>query len=518
MKRILFAAAVLLASCGSTQQYNSKINTDVQPNELKADVKKAYRNLKKYQADLDWYISESDFKFKIDSFTNTLSKPMKPYEFYTQLAPVVNSIRQGHLSVVPPRKRLSKVETKILNSKGKGPFSQLEFQWLNGKLYITKNLSKDSTIAVGTRVLAINKESVADLYAKYSRLYTSDGYNRTFIDERFGNIFSSYYTVEHGLQDSVAYTLSFRDSVFQKVLIREAKAAKEEKNTATNISKKERKKQLKEKNRKNSYFGYNAATDTYNRSFSITATDSTTAVMKIRGFSIGHFDDFYRDAFLTLKQKKVKNLIIDLRDNPGGRLSEISFLYSFLSKEPYVFCDQTEVAGKTSLFKADYFKGGNLLRKTAALIGAPIYYTYTFFKVRKGSDGKYYYRGPEHKKRKPRATAFDGTVYVLINGGSFSASCILSSNLKGSKRAVFIGQETGGAYNGTVAGRTPLVRLKNSEINLRLGLMKIVPTYKTAEEGRGIFPDYETKITEEDLIAKRDVEMEKALELIKLNK
>jgi C-terminal processing protease CtpA/Prc len=45
--------------------------------------------------------------------------------------------------------------------------------------------------------------------------------------------------------------------------------------------------------------------------------------------------------------------------------------------------------------------------------------------------------------------AFKGKIYVMINGGSFSASSLISSNLK-LKRVTFVGEETGGAFNGTV--------------------------------------------------------------------
>jgi C-terminal processing protease CtpA/Prc len=42
--------------------------------------------------------------------------------------------------------------------------------------------------------------------------------------------------------------------------------------------------------------------------------------------------------------------------------------------------------------------------------------------------------------------------FVLINGSSFSASSILTSKLKNDKKAVLVGEETGGANDGTVAG------------------------------------------------------------------
>jgi C-terminal processing protease CtpA/Prc len=106
-------------------------------------------------------------------------------------------------------------------------------------------------------------------------------------------------------------------------------------------------------------------------------------------------------------------------------------------------------------------------------------------------------------------------VYVLINGGSFSASCILSSNLKGAGRAVFFGEETGGSYNGTVAGMLPLVKLPKTKLNIRLGLARITPYYKTVIDGRGIFPDIEIKPTLDDRIKGNDPELNRVVNEIK---
>lgn len=71
----------------------------------------------------------------------------------------------------------------------------------------------------------------------------------------------------------------------------------------------------------------------------------------------------------------------------------------------------------------------------------------------------------------------------VISMENFSVSSIISSNLKGSKRAVFVGEETGGAYNGCVAGSIPIYTLPNTKLRLRLGLAVIKPNYKTKIEG-----------------------------------
>ena len=206
-------------------------------------------------------------------------------------------------------------------------------------------------------------------------------------------------------------------------------------------------------------------------------------------------------------------MILDLRNNGGGRLPEIADLYSYLADSTFVFLDKSEVASKTSLFKHNVFKKLFLFYSNSLI---PFYYPYIYFSVRKNENGKYYY-ATETKPHKLSKNAFKGKIYVLINGGSFSASSIISSNLKASKRATFVGEETGGAFNGTVAGQMPLVKLPYSKIEILVGLMQITPYHKTTTEGRGIFPDKEIIPTIEDRIKGNDPEMNWILNEIKTN-
>jgi C-terminal processing protease CtpA/Prc len=122
------------------------------------------------------------------------------------------------------------------------------------------------------------------------------------------------------------------------------------------------------------------------------------------------------------------------------------------------------------------------------------------------------------KQRNPKSNNFKGKIYVLINGGSFSASSIISSNLKSTQRAFFVGEETGGAYNGTVAAQMPLVQLPNSKVNLRIGLALVSAAGKTNIEGRGIYPDKEILPTLEDRKNNIDPELNWILEDIRREK
>ncbi len=522
MKRffLLIALAFLLIQCSGIKSNNKHVTTLQSADKLKKDVDFAHKKLQRLHPNLYWYISKKDLDYKFDSLKTTITKPMTSYEFYKKISPVIASVRQGHMNVVPVVKMFTKEENKIIASKGVGPFSQFEFDLYNDKMYVTKNKSYDKSIKPGTEVVAINNVEPSVLLRDYNTLFASDGFNRTFKRSKLARSFPSYYSNENGVQDSIVYGFKFNDtlkivSIKRGIVDSVKNAPKQTPKKLTALEKKTEKEKLKAEDRKKRVYGYNEVSKNYNRSLAFKESDSSVAVMKIRGFSIGDPYSFYRESFKKIKENKSSTLIIDLRNNPGGSLNEIANLYSYLSDTTYIFTDKSEVTTKTSLFHADYFTGGIGAKLVKGLM-SPLYAGYTYFKVHK-NNGKYYYGTSDNKPRKISPDAFIGKIYVLINGGSFSASCILSSNLKGSNRAYFVGEETGGAYNGTVAGRMPLVKLPNSKLRIRIGLMFIAPHHKSDIEGRGIFPDKEIIPTLDDVINGRDPEMDWVLEDIKAN-
>jgi C-terminal processing protease CtpA/Prc len=123
-------------------------------------------------------------------------------------------------------------------------------------------------------------------------------------------------------------------------------------------------------------------------------------------------------------------------------------------------------------------------------------------------EGNYYTHFKGYKPLNPHKNNFKGKIYVLINGFSFSASSLLSANLKAINRATFIGEETGGGFNQCVAGILPEIQLKNTKLTLRFGLYKMIPNAKQEMYGRGVFPDVEILPSITDKINNVDKELE----------
>ena len=104
---------------------------------------------------------------------------------------------------------------------------------------------------------------------------------------------------------------------------------------------------------------------------------------------------------------------------------------------------------------------------------------------------------------------------MLINGNSFSASSIISTNLQGSERATIVGEETGGTFNGTVAGVFKPITLPNSKLYIQFGLGMIRAPYTESPDGFGVIPDFIILPTLEHRKKGIDTELEFVLKQIK---
>ena len=92
----------------------------------------------------------------------------------------------------------------------------------------------------------------------------------------------------------------------------------------------------------------------------------------------------------------------------------------------------------------------------------------------------------------------------------------MAAALRKNTDALFIGEESGGTFEGPTGGTSIVIQLPNSKIMVRISpQIHVSSGYKKHEFGRGVFPDYEIEYTVRNLLQQKDLELEKALELIK---
>ncbi|MDG4654920.1 S41 family peptidase [Chryseobacterium arthrosphaerae] len=492
---LIFLLAIL-SSCASIKRHNEQRASCIPPEQLKEDVDYAYAKLKQMHPQLYWYIPKQELERKFDSLKQTLNEPLTPLQFYFKLQPVIAGIREGHLSLRIPRKKFTKKEIKKFEHQ-KGLFSRFQYYVDGDRMYIVQNPDSIENIKPGTEILSINQVPVSDYIKKYRGLISSDGYNTTFQPYFLKDLFFIFYTAENGLTSQATLTTLYNGEKHTYTLNRESKSDKDL----------EKDKEMQKRTAEKKLNDYVAASNSYNRSFKFLDKDSTIAYIKVKSFSREYSDEFYKKTFSKIKNAESKYLIIDVRNNYGGSLYEINNLYSYLTDKPFTLIKPSQVTSRDIPLRTNYFRKSGPFEYALKSIAYPSYFFAQAFSTYK-KDGKVFYKMKADKPTKPNKSAFHGKVFVLINGGSFSASSIITAKLKNDKRATLVGEETGGANDGTVAGFYSYQKLPNSEIRFPIGLLLVQPNIDFSDSKKGVTPDIVVHETMQDIIDKKDPQLD----------
>ena len=486
---------ISLISCSSVNRYNKAYHTPISKKDVLLDIDFVYKKLTKLHPHLYDCISEEDFKYQFDSLKSTINSPLTKDELYFKLSPLIASIKQGHTILRPTNLKLTKNEVKHYKKYGASPLSKFKFEVFDEKLYLVENNSSDSSIRIGSEIISIDNISVHKIKEKYRKTYSSDGYNETLFDKKFAFQIPYYLYKEKGIMDSVKLKYTFNDTVYTKVLKKEITTNKSSKDEGKKV-----KKHFK-KNQKSNVLTFDE-------------TDSCIAILKVTNFS----HNSYFSIFQKIDSVNSDHLIIDIRYNPGGRLDYSAKLFSYLIDSTYNYIDKEELTSRISHLKRISLNEKPVFKLIYYTVLSPLIIlknTILITKIKKVGD-QFFITPPSNATVDPsKKFNFKGKIYVIINGASFSASSVLSSNLKHKKLAYFVGKETGGAQNECVAGFIPTFILPHSKLKLNFGLMNLQSHGRSEIKGRGVFPDKEIKPTIEDRINGIDPELQWILNDIK---
>jgi carboxyl-terminal processing protease len=115
-------------------------------------------------------------------------------------------------------------------------------------------------------------------------------------------------------------------------------------------------------------------------------------------------------------------------------------------------------------------------------------------------------------KSKSGGLATDIPMVLLVDGGSASASEIVSAAIKDYKRATLIGTKTFGK------GSVQFVNTMKDGSELRVTTAHFFSPKDNAIDGIGITPDIEVQITPDDLANKRDPQLDRAVQFLTTGK
>ena len=228
--------------------------------------------------------------------------------------------------------------------------------------------------------------------------------------------------------------------------------------------------------------------------------------MALNTFEHGnHLRRFFRRSFRTLSEKHVQNLVIDVRVNGGGDATNSTLLTRYIIDKDFKVADSLYALRRHSKYDK-YIENSFLYRLLMDVVSS------------RRSDGKYHFGYFERHVFSPlKKNHFNGQVYILTGGNSFSATCLFAGALKGQKNVTIVGEETGGGYYGNTAWMIPDVTLPGTRVRFRLPRFRLVVDRQREKNGHGVLPDVTALPTTDAILKGLDFKTAKARELIQLH-
>ncbi len=490
---ILFLFA--LAGCSASRSGFSP-DRKYAPAQLQKDFSVYRHILEEAHPSLYWYTPKDSMDLYFSQARRQLTDSMTETEFRKLLTLVTARINCGHTSV-RPSKQYSRYQDTVRISR----IFPLSMKLWNDTMVVAASLNRaDSVLTRGTLIRRINGRSTAQLVDTMFNYISTDGYNTTHKYQALSNrgYFGSLYTSLYGFPPY--YEIEFTDSSGREQQTRVRPYYPGRDTTIRNrlrqvIQTPQPSRRERQQIRLNNVRLLKL--DTTNR----------TAMMDLNSFSRGYgLKKFFRSSFSTLKKYGVEYLIIDVRGNGGGSVTNSTFLTRYITDHSFVVADSLYAITKKKKYsryiESDFF---NRLFMT-------------FFTPRK-KDGLYHFRYFEKHRFKPkRKNHFKGQVYILTGGNSFSATTLFAGTLIRQDNVTVVGEETGGGAYGNSAWLIPDVTLPETRIRFRLPLFRLVIDKHLPKNGRGVQPEVFSGPTIPDIRRGADYKLEKTMELIKEKK
>ena len=488
---LVLAVLMVLTGCSAGREAFQP-GKKYSPADLKADYTMFRNILEESHPSLYWYTSRDSMNYYFDQGYAKLTDSMTEPDFRTLLSYVISKINCGHTTT-----RYSKKYTRYLDTVRGARAFPLTFKLWKDTMVVTSNLNRrDSLLRRGTVIRSINGIPQQQLTDTLFQYLATDGYNDVSKYQQLSNRgnFGGWYRNVFGLPErfSIGYVDNSGHESQVTVPLYNPASDTGRMGFPTTV----RKMSKKERRQADLLAVRNVQAD----------TSLQTAYMTVNSFSRGNLlKQFIKKSFKALERNKIQHLVIDVRSNGGGDAALSTLLTRYLVDEKFKIADSLYAAKRSSKY------GKHIQNQW-------IYWTIMQFLTKKKSDGKYHFGYFERHYFKPRNKHhFNGQIYILTGGNSFSATSLFAGALKGQQNVTIIGEETGGAEYGNSAWMIPDVTLPHTKVRFRLPKFRLVVNKNLPKNGRGVQPDVLALPTVDAIKNGVDYKVQKARELIMNN-
>lgn len=405
--------------------------------ELKSEFRELINKLKKFHPRLYSYTSEDTFNLEVSQILSELNKEMTLEEYYLEIAPLVASVKCSHTGI-----RLPAAYQIYLEESGN--FFPMKVFVRDKKAYcLSTPGNPDVGVYPGSEVLVINHRPVSEIIEELLSVIPSEGNCMTTKYQELNRDFHRYF---HLLDQSELFLVEFSSSDSEVSIELEACSY--------------------------STVRPHGASPLPLQPFSFKMkANPEIGMLELSSFGIRNMDKYFTfldSTFRIMKNAKVPNLVLDLRDNQGGHPIFAAQLLSYLHSGEFTYFQRNP--------DVEEFE-------------------------------------PLYNSMEANQLHYNGNVYVLVNGTCLSTTGHLISLLKYYTGALFIGEEPGSTF--LCNDKSIQLKLPNTGIEVNIPQTTFVTAVDGFTEGEAFTLDYTVDTIVQDLLNGTDSCLTFVFELVK---
>lgn len=380
------------------------------------DVEILIEQLKFHHGGLYRYADSVTFEAAAQAYT-PCAGPISYGEAYYRIAELINVIRDGHTWVMPSEEQA----LRILEQERFLPFTVAVSGTL---LHVEENFSDCHALTPGTQLTSIDGFDIRSIVKSLLPYFTADGHS---LAGKLGGLESQfwwYYSLHFGFRE--LHRIGYVDA-----------SGREAVTNVTAMSATDRVTHINEVYLR----GDNAIAPV---SWRVEGESGVLKVSSFGAYNLRRYRRLFNEALADFHRAGVSQLVIDVRDNGGGREGVENLLYACTGQQCQEKYDEVTIS---SPIASDYrYINDGWKRKLEDLL-------YRAVEFRKDDDGQWHRRARYQRSFRLPDHPFLGPVCVLINRNTFSGAAEFAALVRDNvPNSVLIGEETCGGYQGHTSG------------------------------------------------------------------